>query len=81
MYICVLMLAQCEPPRIPTAAAASSPRHFNANAISYARTVQHKIILINGQRLAQLMIEHSIGVSTVSTIALKRVDSDYFEEG
>lgn len=39
------------------------------------------LILIDGQRLAQLMIEHGVGVSTVRTIALKRVDSDYFEEG
>jgi hypothetical protein len=27
------------------------------------------------------MIEYGVGVSTVRTIALKRVDSDYFEEG
>lgn len=53
---------------------------FNANATTYARTVQHKIILIDGQRLAQLMIEHGVGVSTARTIAIKRVDSDYFED-
>ncbi|WP_395746644.1 restriction endonuclease [Prosthecobacter sp.] len=53
---------------------------FHKNAVEYARGVQHKIILINGQRLAQLMIEHGIGVSTVRTIAIKRVDSDYFED-
>ncbi|WP_395753779.1 restriction endonuclease [Prosthecobacter sp.] len=53
---------------------------FNSNAVTYARTVQHKIILIDGQRLAELMIEHGIGVSTVRTIAIKRVDSDYFED-
>jgi restriction endonuclease Mrr len=39
-----------------------------------------KIILINGQRLVELMIEYGVGVSTVRTIALKRVDSDYFED-
>lgn len=54
---------------------------FNENAVAYARSVQHhKIVLIGGQRLAELMIEYGIGVSTVRTIALKRVDSDYFEE-
>lgn len=53
---------------------------FHTTAIEYARGVQHKIVLINGLRLAELMIEHGIGVSTVRTIALKRVDSDYFEE-
>ncbi len=53
---------------------------FNDNAIEYARQVQHKVVLIGGQRLADLMIEHGVGVSTVRTIALKRVDSDYFDE-
>lgn len=53
---------------------------FNENAVACARAVPQKVVLIGGQRLAELMIEHGIGVSTVRTIALKRVDSDYFEE-
>jgi restriction system protein len=53
---------------------------FNQNAIEYARAVPQKVILIDGQRLAELMIEHGIGVTTTRTIALKRIDSDYFEE-
>ncbi|WP_395741168.1 restriction endonuclease [Prosthecobacter sp.] len=53
---------------------------FHKNALDYARGVTHKIILINGQRLAQLMIEHRIGVSTVRSIAIRRVDSEYFED-
>lgn len=53
---------------------------FHKTAIEYARGVQHKVVLINGQRLADLMIEHGVGVSTVRTLHLKRVDSDYFEE-
>ncbi len=53
---------------------------FHKTATEYARSVQHKVILIGGQRLAELMIEYNVGVSTVRTIALKRVDSDYFEE-
>ena len=39
-----------------------------------------KIILIDGKRLAQLMIDHNVGVSTVKTYEIKRVDSDYFVE-
>ena len=39
-----------------------------------------KIILIDGERLAQLMIDHNVGVSTVKTYEIKRVDSDYFVE-
>lgn len=53
---------------------------FHKTAVEYARNVQHKVILISGQRLAELMIEHGVGVSTVRIIELKRVDSDYFEE-
>ncbi len=39
-----------------------------------------KVILINGEQLTQLMIEHNVGVSTVETYEIKRVDSDYFAE-
>ena len=39
-----------------------------------------KIILIDGKRLTQLMIDHNVGVSTVKTYEIKRVDSDYFIE-
>lgn len=53
---------------------------FHKNAIEYAKSVQHKVILIGGNRLAGLMIEYNVGVSTVRSIAIKRVDSDYFEE-
>ena len=47
----------------------------------YAQSVHQKIILIDGTRLAELMIEFDIGVSTTRTLALKRVDTDYFTEG
>ncbi|GAA5483465.1 restriction endonuclease [Haloferula sargassicola] len=53
---------------------------FNKNAVEFANAVSQKVILIDGARLASLMIEHNIGVSTIRTIALKRIDSDYFEE-
>ena len=53
---------------------------FKATAMEYARSVTQKIILIDGVRLAKLMIEHDIGVSTVRTVQLKRLDSDYFED-
>lgn len=53
---------------------------YNQNAIDYAHSVSQKIILIDGHRLAELMIEHNIGVSTVRTVEIKRLDSDYFED-
>lgn len=52
---------------------------FGKNAIEYAKTVSQKIILIDGQRLAQLMINFNIGVSTAETILIKKVDTDYFD--
>ena len=39
-----------------------------------------KIVLIDGEQLVQLMIDHDVGVSTVKTYEIKRVDSDYFIE-
>lgn len=53
---------------------------FASTAIDYADAVSQKVILINGQRLADLMITHNIGVSTQRTISLKRIDTDYFNE-
>jgi len=53
---------------------------FKKTAIEYAKSVPQKIILIDGERLSELMIECNIGVSTVRTVELKRLDSDYFED-
>jgi restriction system protein len=53
---------------------------FVPAARELTRRVSQKVILIDGQRLEELMIEHGIGVTTTRTIALKRIDSDYFEE-
>ena len=39
-----------------------------------------KIVLIDGRQLAELMIDYNVGVSTVKTYEIKRVDSDYFIE-
>ena len=39
-----------------------------------------KIVLIDGEELANLMIDHGIGVATTVTYEVKRIDSDYFAE-
>ena len=39
-----------------------------------------KIVLIDGMRLADLMIEHDLGVSVAATYRLKRIDTDFFTE-
>jgi restriction system protein len=54
--------------------------NFSIHANDYAQSVSQKVILINGTRLAELMIEHNVGVSTDRNIQIKRIDSDYFEE-
>jgi restriction system protein len=54
---------------------------FTADARSFIAKVNSKIVLIDGDELATLMIEHGIGVATTVTYEVKRVDSDYFAEG
>ncbi len=54
---------------------------FTREAVEYATLIDTKIILIDGTRLADFMIEHNVGASTVATYEVKRIDSDYFVEG
>lgn len=51
----------------------------NSNSYEHADSVSQKVVLIDGPRLADLMIEHNIGVSTFRTVEIKRLDSGYFE--
>jgi restriction system protein len=53
---------------------------FTDDASSYVSQIGSKIVLIDGEQLTSLMIEHDVGVSTVSLYPVKKVDSDYFEE-
>ncbi|MGC9361187.1 MAG: restriction endonuclease [Anaerolineae bacterium] len=51
---------------------------FSQQAIQYAQSLEAKIILIDGDTLAQLMIDHGIGVTTTASYEVKRIDADYF---
>lgn len=53
---------------------------FSKDAEEYVNRIERKIVLIDGQRLADLMIDHNIGVATARTYTIKRLDSDYFVE-
>ncbi len=53
---------------------------FTQEAKDYAQRIGSKIVLIDGEQLAELMIDHDVGVTTVSTYVLKRIDSDFFLE-
>lgn len=52
---------------------------FSKEAEEYANIISSKIILITGEQLAVLMVDHNVGVSPISKFELKRIDSDYFE--
>lgn len=51
---------------------------YTAQAIEFARSVE-RIVLVDGPRLAELMIDHEVGVSA-RTIKVPKLDSDYFDE-
>ena len=53
---------------------------FTNDARDYVDRIEKKIVLIDGDRLSNLMIEHDIGVSDVATYRIKRIDLDYFPE-
>jgi restriction system protein len=53
---------------------------FSKDAQEYINKVERKIVLIGGRQLAQLMIDHDIGVATAHAYVVKRLDLDYFEE-
>jgi restriction system protein len=53
---------------------------FTQEAKSYVSQIGSKIVLVDGDQLAQLMIDHDVGVSTVSAYPVKKIDADYFDE-
>jgi restriction system protein len=52
---------------------------YSREAIEFAGAINTKIILLNGEELAGLMIDYNVGVSTVGMYELKKIDTDYFE--
>lgn len=55
--------------------------NFTNDAIDYASKVETKIVLIDGNTLVNSMIDYGIGVSTIASYEIKKVDLDYFTEG
>ena len=53
---------------------------FSADAKDYVNRIEKKIILIDGEQLANLSIEFGIGVAPVISYKIQRIDLDYFEE-
>jgi restriction system protein len=51
---------------------------YTAQAVEFARSVE-RIVLVDGARLAELMMDHEVGVSS-RTVKIPKIDSDYFDE-
>lgn len=54
--------------------------HFPQSVYKFVTQVEYKIILIDGEHLAELMIENNVGLSVINAYQVKTIDSDYFEE-
>ena len=53
---------------------------FSREAHDYVASIDARIILIDGAKLATLMLDANVGVSTVGQYQIKKIDSDYFDE-
>lgn len=53
---------------------------FTREAGKYVRNLDKTVVLVDGDRLAELMIEFNLGVTLEQTYEIKRIDSDFFEE-
>jgi restriction system protein len=54
--------------------------NFTKEALEYTPKNETKIVLIDGEQLAQLMIDYNLGCTTQQIYELKKIDSDYFGE-
>ncbi|MEH6814131.1 MAG: restriction endonuclease, partial [Motiliproteus sp.] len=53
---------------------------FSRDASEYVSMIEKKIVLIDGAMLAELMLQHNLGVSIKDTYQVKTLDTDYFNE-
>ncbi|MFY9300444.1 MAG: restriction endonuclease [Candidatus Nitrosotenuis sp.] len=54
--------------------------YFRENVKNYLETIDDNVVLIDGDKLGDLMIEHNLGVISEQNYSIKRLDSGYFEE-
>ncbi|HMT49922.1 MAG TPA: restriction endonuclease, partial [Dietzia sp.] len=52
---------------------------FSSGARAYADSVPTRVVLIDGPRLASLMIRYGVGVQVTQTVHIVEVDEDFFE--
>lgn len=53
---------------------------FSGDATNYVQRIAQRIVLIDGRRLAKLMIEHGVGVRPMETVVLSELDENFFTE-
>src|SRR5216684_2881557 len=51
--------------------------YFTPQARAFTEKITRRIVLIDGQQLAQLMINHDVGVRIEETLHLKKIDEDF----
>ena len=54
--------------------------YFSKEALDYTLKNDTKIVLIDGTKLTQYMIDYNLGVSVQNVYEIKKIDSDYFDE-
>jgi restriction system protein len=53
---------------------------FSPDARDYVNRIEKRIVLMDGEQVAQYMIEFGVGVTEVATYVVKKIDLDYFDE-
>ncbi len=53
---------------------------FSAQAVEFASRIPQRVVLIDGRRLTELMVEHGVGVRSSRVLGFKRLDEDFFAE-
>ncbi len=53
---------------------------FSKASVEYAQSLDNKVVLIDGEQLAQYMIDFNVGVTPLASYDIKRMDLDFFEE-
>jgi restriction system protein len=72
--------ASCSPIGCSFAFVHFTASSFFTEATSYSASVSPRVVLVDGQRLAELMIDYNVAVTNRQSYDVKRVDGDYFGE-
>lgn len=54
---------------------------FSKDAREHVGRIEKRIVLIDGEQLALLMIDFGVGVSEIASYSVRQMDADYFGEG